>query len=91
MPEYVTNPDTDDESIIMVGDIEDLKSGKISTGNSISVDTNVAQYAHLQSKMSLKNTIQIFRQTKYIEFIPYQMVMFIQVICLQKMILNFMI
>ena len=49
MPEYVTNPDTDDESIIMVGDIEDLKSGKISTGNSISVDTNVAQYAHIKS------------------------------------------
>ena len=24
MPEYVTNPDTDDESIIMVGDIEDI-------------------------------------------------------------------
>lgn len=49
MPEYVTNPDTDDESIIMVGDIEDLKSGKISTGNSISVDTNVAQYAHIKA------------------------------------------
>ena len=47
MPEYVTNPD--DESIIMVGDIEDLKSGKISTGNSISVDTNVAQYAHIKA------------------------------------------
>lgn len=49
MPEYVTNPDTYDESIIMVGDIEDLKSGKISTGNSISVDTNVAQYAHIKA------------------------------------------
>lgn len=49
MPEYVTNPDTDDESIIMVGDIEYLKSGKISTGNSISVDTNVAQYAHIKA------------------------------------------
>lgn len=49
MPEYVTNPDTDDESIIMVGDIEDWKSGKISTGNSISVDTNVAQYAHIKA------------------------------------------
>ena len=49
MPEYVTNPDTDDESIIMVGDNEDLKSGKISTGNSISVDTNVAQYAHIKA------------------------------------------
>lgn len=49
MPEYVTNPDTDDESIIMVGDIEDLKSGKISTGNSISDDTNVAQYAHIKA------------------------------------------
>lgn len=49
MPKYVTNPDTDDESIIMVGDIEDLKSGKISTGNSISVDTNVAQYAHIKA------------------------------------------
>lgn len=49
MPEYVTNPDTDDESIIIVGDIEDLKSGKISTGNSISVDTNVAQYAHIKA------------------------------------------
>lgn len=49
MPEYVTNPDTDDESIIMVGDIEDFKSGKISTGNSISVDTNVAQYAHIKA------------------------------------------
>lgn len=49
MPEYVTNPDTDDESIIMVGYIEDLKSGKISTGNSISVDTNVAQYAHIKA------------------------------------------
>lgn len=49
MPEYVTNPDTDDKSIIMVGDIEDLKSGKISTGNSISVDTNVAQYAHIKA------------------------------------------
>ena len=49
MPEYVTNPDTDDESIIMVGDIEDLKSGKISTGNSISVDTNVAQCAHIKA------------------------------------------
>lgn len=49
MPEYVTNPDTDDESIIMVGDIEDLESGKISTGNSISVDTNVAQYAHIKA------------------------------------------
>lgn len=49
MPEYVTNPDTNDESIIMVGDIEDLKSGKISTGNSISVDTNVAQYAHIKA------------------------------------------
>ena len=49
MPEYVTNPDTDDESIIMVGDIEDLKSGKISTGNSISVDTSVAQYAHIKA------------------------------------------
>lgn len=49
MPEYVTNPDTDDESIIMVEDIEDLKSGKISTGNSISVDTNVAQYAHIKA------------------------------------------
>lgn len=49
MPEYVTNPDTDDESIIMVGDIEDLKSGKISTGNSISVGTNVAQYAHIKA------------------------------------------
>ena len=49
MPENVTNPDTDDESIIMVGDIEDLKSGKISTGNSISVDTNVAQYAHIKA------------------------------------------
>ena len=49
MPEYVTNPDTDDEFIIMVGDIEDLKSGKISTGNSISVDTNVAQYAHIKA------------------------------------------
>lgn len=49
MPEYVTNPDTDYESIIMVGDIEDLKSGKISTGNSISVDTNVAQYAHIKA------------------------------------------